>query len=320
MECHVLSCGASGTPCDMSCDVMFCMRAAHILCPVRAWAPPLISPSFACEGAPGWEVASPPVGAFPGRTAADPLPASPASGRGEFSVLPTASKPCPSAFCMLFLLLVLFQTVPFSPPPAWQRRDPDSRVSCAGACARAGARIAAARFARLIARARRRTHLACRLNRGRSAPDRHGREAVRADFAYLTSIISQFLRVQALAIELLPEFLRTGCRSAEAEGSPCASEDSRAVRSNVRAGGNRCAKQQESWSQSVLTGVALRERMVNLRCAHRTPDRAVDRLHRPTCFASERERVEHLFALYEQMRAPLEAGMRGKKERRRRKR
>ena len=133
---------------------MFRMRRAHILCPVRAWAPPLISPSFACEGAPGWEVASPPVGAFPGRTAADPLPASPASGRGEFSVLPTASKPCPSAFCMLFFLLVLFQTVPFSPPPVWQRRDPDSSVSCAGACARAGARIAAARFARLIARAK----------------------------------------------------------------------------------------------------------------------------------------------------------------------
>ena len=51
-----------------------------------------------------------------------------------------------------------------------------------------------------------------------------------------------------------------------------------------------------------------------LRRAHRNPDRAVDR---PTPFASERERVEHLFALYERMRAPLEAGMRGKGRRRR---
>ena len=50
----------------------------------------------------------------------------------------------------------------------------------------------------------------------------------------------------------------------------------------------------------------------NLRRAHTRLDRAVDRLYRKTPFVSERERVEHLFALYEQMRAPLEAGMRGK--------
>ena len=53
-----------------------------------------------------------------------------------------------------------------------------------------------------------------------------------------------------------------------------------------------------------------------LRRAHRNLDRAVDRLYRPTPFASERERVEHLFMLYEKMRAPLEAGMRGKRWRR----
>ena len=55
-----------------------------------------------------------------------------------------------------------------------ERRDPDSRVSCAGACARAGARIAAARFARLIARARRRTHFSCQLPGGFFAPARTG--------------------------------------------------------------------------------------------------------------------------------------------------
>ena len=57
----------------------------------------------------------------------------------------------------------------------------------------------------------------------------------------------------------------------------------------------------------------------DLRRAHRNLDRAVDRLYRRGPFASERERVEHLFALYEKMRAPLEAGMRGKKRGRRRK-
>ena len=44
-----------------------------------------------------------------------------------------------------------------------------------------------------------------------------------------------------------------------------------------------------------------------LRRAHARLDRAVDRLYRRAPFASERARVEHLFALYEKMRAPLEA-------------
>ena len=87
-----------------------------------------------------------------------------------------------------------------------ERRDPDSRVSCVGARAPAGARIAAARLARLIARARRRTHLACRLNRGRSAPGRHGREAVRADFASLGPIIPLFLKMQVPNREILLNF------------------------------------------------------------------------------------------------------------------
>lgn len=43
----------------------------------------------------------------------------------------------------------------------------------------------------------------------------------------------------------------------------------------------------------------------NLRKAHTDLDRAVDRLYRPAGFASDRERVEHLFALYEAMVAPL---------------
>ena len=54
----------------------------------------------------------------------------------------------------------------------------------------------------------------------------------------------------------------------------------------------------------------------NLRRAHQALDRAVDRLYRPRGFASERERVEHLFMLYEKIRAPLETARRGKPRRR----
>ena len=47
----------------------------------------------------------------------------------------------------------------------------------------------------------------------------------------------------------------------------------------------------------------------NLRRAHQALDRAVDRLYRRSGFASERERVEQLFILYEKMRAPLESAI-----------
>ena len=55
----------------------------------------------------------------------------------------------------------------------------------------------------------------------------------------------------------------------------------------------------------------------DLRKAHHALDRAVDRIYQPGGFTSERERVEHLFMLYEKMRAPLEAGMKKKRRRRR---
>ncbi|WP_352619580.1 type IIL restriction-modification enzyme MmeI [Mesorhizobium sp. M0312] len=44
-----------------------------------------------------------------------------------------------------------------------------------------------------------------------------------------------------------------------------------------------------------------------LRKAHQALDLAVDRLYRKAPFASERERAEHLFGLYEKMVAPIEA-------------
>ena len=54
-----------------------------------------------------------------------------------------------------------------------------------------------------------------------------------------------------------------------------------------------------------------------LRRAHQAIDRAVDRLYRRAGFASERERAEHLFMLYEEMRAPLGIGVKKPKRRRR---
>ena len=53
----------------------------------------------------------------------------------------------------------------------------------------------------------------------------------------------------------------------------------------------------------------------DLRRAHPAFDRAVDRLYRRKGFATERECVEHLLALYEKMRTPLTAGMKEKKRR-----
>lgn len=51
--------------------------------------------------------------------------------------------------------------------------------------------------------------------------------------------------------------------------------------------------------------------------AHQAIDRAADRLYRRTGFASERERAEHLFMLYEKMRTPLAIGIKKPKRRRR---
>ena len=55
----------------------------------------------------------------------------------------------------------------------------------------------------------------------------------------------------------------------------------------------------------------------NLRRAHQALDRAVDKVYRAKRFDSERERVEHLFMLYEKMRTPLAAVMKTKPKRRR---
>ena len=50
-----------------------------------------------------------------------------------------------------------------------------------------------------------------------------------------------------------------------------------------------------------------------LRRAHTRLDRAVDRLYRGSGFASERERVEHLFMLYDKMYMPLAASAKNRR-------
>ncbi|HEY8161727.1 MAG TPA: type IIL restriction-modification enzyme MmeI [Methylocystis sp.] len=45
----------------------------------------------------------------------------------------------------------------------------------------------------------------------------------------------------------------------------------------------------------------------DLRKAHHALDAAVDKLFRAAPFGSDRERVEHLFSLYEKLVAPLAA-------------
>jgi hypothetical protein len=71
-----------------------------------------------------------------------------------------------------------------------------------------------------------------------------------------------------------------------------------------------------AWPNSTLADVYYPDLMPpNLRKAHQTLDLAVERLYRKAPFASERQRVEHLFGLYEKMVAPLEAAAKVKPKR-----
>ena len=54
----------------------------------------------------------------------------------------------------------------------------------------------------------------------------------------------------------------------------------------------------------------------DLRKAHQALDRAVDNLYKRGGFSSERQRIEHLFALYEKMQIPLKIKMKRKSHRR----
>jgi hypothetical protein len=64
----------------------------------------------------------------------------------------------------------------------------------------------------------------------------------------------------------------------------------------------------DEWPTSSLADLYDPDTMpANLRKAHTALDTAVDRLYRKKPFESDRDRVEHLFGLYERLVNPLEA-------------
>ena len=72
------------------------------------------------------------------------------------------------------------------------------------------------------------------------------------------------------------------------------------------------------WPEATLADLYDPDTMpANLRKAHIANDKAVDKLYRKQPFESERERVEHLFMLYEQLQAPLVAAAKPKPRKRR---
>ena len=71
------------------------------------------------------------------------------------------------------------------------------------------------------------------------------------------------------------------------------------------------------WPEATLADLYDPDAMpANLRKAHQANDKAVDRLYRKKPFESERERVEHLFMLYEKLSAPLVAASKPKPRKR----
>ena len=72
-----------------------------------------------------------------------------------------------------------------------------------------------------------------------------------------------------------------------------------------------------AWPEATLADLYDPDTMpANLRKAHIANDKAVDKLYRKAPFESERERVEHLFMLYEQLQAPLVAASKPKPRKR----
>ena len=71
------------------------------------------------------------------------------------------------------------------------------------------------------------------------------------------------------------------------------------------------------WPEATLADLYDPDAMpANLRKAHQANDKAVDRLYRKKPFESERERVEHLFMLYEKLSAPVLAAAKPKPRKR----
>jgi len=80
------------------------------------------------------------------------------------------------------------------------------------------------------------------------------------------------------------------------------------AKARLTATGQAILDARAAWPEATLADLYDPDAMpANLRKAHMNNDKAVDRLYRKQAFDSERERVEHLFALYEHMTAPLAA-------------
>jgi len=78
--------------------------------------------------------------------------------------------------------------------------------------------------------------------------------------------------------------------------------------SQLKAHSQAVLEARTEWPTSTLANLYDPDLMpLDLRRAHQALDRTVDRLYRRIPFASERDRIEHLFLLYEKMRAPLGA-------------
>ena len=72
-----------------------------------------------------------------------------------------------------------------------------------------------------------------------------------------------------------------------------------------------------AWSEATLADLYDPDTMpANLRKAHIANDKAVDKLYRKKPFESERERVEHLFMLYEKLQSPILAAAKPKPRKR----
>ena len=79
-----------------------------------------------------------------------------------------------------------------------------------------------------------------------------------------------------------------------------------AAKARLTATGQAILDARAAWPEASLADLYDPDAMpANLRKAHLANDKAVDRLYRKKPFGSERERVEHLFALYEAMTAPV---------------
>ena len=142
--------------------------------------------------------------------------------------VPARRNPCPSTSCMSFLHRVSFHSVPSVPPPGCPERNPNSRVSRAGARARGRAFRAGAVRAPdcpdAPARANRTQGAPCLLAESGAffAPPRTAERSGPASAApfLLLPIITQFSRIQVIS-RIISENRNTTCFRTAPERGGC---------------------------------------------------------------------------------------------------